>query len=409
MGNDLNYCCKNPLIAKLSEKELIIKKKDIRLRKKVDTNTKTKDKSNLDTVNPDLKKHLKEANLKKFNKNDKVLFNANNNEDINKTKTNNLYDEYSKTKILESLIDCSPKLYIKVLNQSCILKKGKILKINCLGLANNLSERNKNDGITYFGIISNKFKEKELDLDIAVDIEDNTSQNIENNISHTEINNTLENINTCDDISKKDISNKSNLGRHFKIEFNINNLSYYISDLGNTYGTFIKINSSLTIKDYYLINIGESYLIANILDKNDANNSGSVNISNLDLSKSIRANTLKLKLITSSNTNNNYIGYNNDIKNYNKTCHNYYYFPPSDSILSIGRFNLSDIQIEDNLLSKIHCTIHYDFTKNAWILIDGNNGKSSTNGTWLFLNTDYEIHDGMIFKHKQTIFQIGKT
>lgn len=31
--------------------------------------------------------------------------------------------------------------------------------------------------------------------------------------------------------------------------------------------------------------------------------------------------------------------------------------------------------------------------------------RPSTNGTWLYLNEDYEVYNGMIFKANQTLFQ----
>ena len=36
---------------------------------------------------------------------------------------------------------------------------------------------------------------------------------------------------------------------------------------------------------------------------------------------------------------------------------------------------------------------------------DGFNSKRSLNGTWLYLNEDFEIYDGMTFKANQTLFQ----
>ena len=50
----------------------------------------------------------------------------------------------------------------------------------------------------------------------------------------------------------------------------------------------------------------------------------------------------------------------------------------------IGRFKDCEIQIEDNLLSKYQAHIIYT-EENGWILIDGVNAKSSTNGTWLII------------------------
>ena len=41
-----------------------------------------------------------------------------------------------------------------------------------------------------------------------------------------------------------------------------------------------------------------------------------------------------------------------------------------------------------------------------WVLYDGDGLKPSTNGTWLFVDTYFEILDGMIFKAAQTLFKV---
>ena len=43
----------------------------------------------------------------------------------------------------------------------------------------------------------------------------------------------------------------------------------------------------------------------------------------------------------------------------------------------------------------------------TWVLSDGFQGKPSTNGTWLYLNEDFQMHEGMIFKANQTIFSVS--
>ena len=40
-----------------------------------------------------------------------------------------------------------------------------------------------------------------------------------------------------------------------------------------------------------------------------------------------------------------------------------------------------------------------------WVLYDGYQSRESTNGTWLYLNEDCEIEDGMVFKSNQTFFE----
>ncbi len=51
------------------------------------------------------------------------------------------------------------------------------------------------------------------------------------------------------------------VGRHFQIYFNPDIMKYYLKDLGNGFGTFIKIQSETLLKDNSLINIGDSYLV----------------------------------------------------------------------------------------------------------------------------------------------------
>ena len=66
---------------------------------------------------------------------------------------------------------------------------------------------------------------------------------------------------------------------------------------------------------------------------------------------------------------------------------------------------MADIHIDDKLMSKIHCVINFSETS-GWILYDGFNNKRSMNGTWLYLNDDYEVYNKMIFSSNQNIFQI---
>ena len=69
----------------------------------------------------------------------------------------------------------------------------------------------------------------------------------------------------------------------------------------------------------------------------------------------------------------------------------------------IGRTPNCDIRIEDKLLSKAQATIKCE--DDQWVLTDGHEGRESTNGTWLYLNEDCEIENGMVFKSNQTFFE----
>ncbi len=73
----------------------------------------------------------------------------------------------------------------------------------------------------------------------------------------------------------------------------------------------------------------------------------------------------------------------------------------------VGRNNSAHIKINDQMLSKVQCTIFYTCTS-GWMLVDGdlNNNRCSTNGTWMYLNEDFEIYHGMIFKTNQSLFEV---
>lgn len=45
------------------------------------------------------------------------------------------------------------------------------------------------------------------------------------------------------------------------------------------------------------------------------------------------------------------------------------------------------------------------YYSDAWMIMDGDGKKLSTNGTWLFAEQFFEIYDGMIFKAGETLFR----
>ena len=81
------------------------------------------------------------------------------------------------------------------------------------------------------------------------------------------------------------------------------------------------------------------------------------------------------------------------------------YFKNEGQEIIIGRTPNCDIRIDDKLLSKTQA--HIKYVDKNWKLFDGYNGKNSTNGTWIYLNEEFEIYDGMTFKANQTIFNVN--
>ena len=79
---------------------------------------------------------------------------------------------------------------------------------------------------------------------------------------------------------------------------------------------------------------------------------------------------------------------------YNKNSLNTEYtFHIENSPIIIGREKCL-IEINNNSISRIHCTIFYHENKGKWYLNDGNGkGKHSTHGTWLIINeNEFEIN-----------------
>lgn len=161
-------------------------------------------------------------------------------------------------------------------------------------------------------------------------------------------------------------------------------MSYYIKDLGHGYGTFKRISEPELIKDNYLVNIGEAYLVFT-LDFEE------VLVSDCKSPLSAEANSINIKIFTGK-----------------ESFDPVQFLPTHKSTIFIGRDTDCDIMINDLLLSRIHCTIEYKHNR-GWYLHDGikdeYESKESTNGTWLFLMEETKLTEGMIFKGNQNLYQ----
>lgn len=83
-----------------------------------------------------------------------------------------------------------------------------------------------------------------------------------------------------------------------------------------------------------------------------------------------------------------------------------YYYRDDGQTIIIGRTPECNIRISDRLLSKQQASIQFFKQEQSWVLTDGFGGKASTNGTWMYLNEDFQMHPGMVFKANQTIFSV---
>ena len=238
---------------------------------------------------------------------------------------------------------------------------GTKIKIDKMGLIGK-SLRNIKSNITYFGFIE----------DLSLNNENN-----ENSIDY------LIPQKKFDD---EETDNVKFIGRFFRIYFNTKNLNYYLRDLGNCLGTYVKVKESIILKNEDMINVGDTYLIFNFENDKSKNNTNNdiINIQIAELNK------------------------NNESQNRK------FSFNSSKKIIRIGRKKYNnDIELNDHLVSKVNCNIQYD-EKNGWKIKDGNEiitetGENkitnSTNGTWILAIDDFLIYDNMIFKSNLNLFR----
>ena len=256
-------------------------------------------------------------------------------------------DESEIEKIKE-VIPKSQNLKIEIIS-STTEPKGSILIINPLGLEN--GKRKSNDGISYFGYEENT---KNPTIDYLIK-------------------------------PREKQYDERFLGEHFQIRFNPNDLKYYLKDLGHGFGTFIKITNWIEIKNNFLLNIGENYIVFTIGLEDEM--IMSENYSNKK--QSDYENLLNVKI------------FSGDVK------HGVVSFSPSKSPISIGRSPDCEIVIDDSMLSRTHCVV--EFKNNKWFIQDGfvnekGEVRKSTNGTWIYAYEEIMIFDKMTFKANHNLF-----
>ena len=180
----------------------------------------------------DMDYSISERNL--TNTQDQTIKKASNENNISIDEDNTIYEEVSEDiiKKLNEIENKAPKLELTIVESLFLEEKLKI-KINAKGLEKG-SLRNKNDGLTYFGLLSP------------------SNENINKNIDFNTGNNDI--INTNSDI---------HYGLQFRIKFDINDYCYYIKDcsFGKGYGTFMKVYKEMKIRDNTLINVGNNYIV----------------------------------------------------------------------------------------------------------------------------------------------------
>jgi hypothetical protein len=65
--------------------------------------------------------------------------------------------------------------------------------------------------------------------------------------------------------TKNEEEKEKHRGRQFYICYDADTGSYKIKDLGIGYGAFVKLTRPLILRDNFLLNMGESYIVANLI------------------------------------------------------------------------------------------------------------------------------------------------
>jgi hypothetical protein len=152
-------------------------------------------------------------------------------------------------------------------------------------------------------------------------------------------------------------------------------MKYYILDLGNGFGTFIKLQSENVLKNNSLISLGESYIVCTIgIEDTGDSDSMKVGDTGNDYSE-----MLNIKIFSGCKYDPLY-----------DCLNSFRNFQPSKTVIRIGRSNECEVFIDDNMLSRVHCSIEYR-EHVGWIIRDGHIIKTkeskyetrlSTNGIW---------------------------
>jgi len=150
---------------------------------------------------------------------------------------------------------------------------------------------------------------------------------------------------------------------------------YYLKDLGNGFGTFIKIQTETILKNNSLINIGDSYIVCQFgLTEETLMSESHIDTNNNKMGLSMNMDHINMLNIKIFSGNKKYDPLN---------------FQPTKSVIKFGRSAECEVIIEDCMLSRIHCSIEYK-DNFGWIIRDGYQtkkgfnyeNKNSTNGTW---------------------------
>lgn len=75
-------------------------------------------------------------------------------------------------------------------------------------------------------------------------------------------------------------------------------------------------------------------------------------------------------------------------------------------MILVGRMIDCKLRFDDNSISRYQCSIYFQ-NDVGWTICDGIDDKKSMNGTWLYVDSSFEILQGMVFRTGKTLFEMG--
>jgi len=180
-----------------------------------------------------------------------------------------------------------------------------------------------------------------------------------------------ENGKVVNDYALANISNQSisELFSLFQIRFNKENAQYYLipeNYIDDNYSVFVKIEKKMMIRSKCIISLGDIHF------------SIEVENSNLKLEMVLQNEETKTKVFVKEN-----------------------------KVVRIGRNKDNEIYLNNLAFSRVHTSLIYDEIEQAWGLQDGFDNKTSTNGTWIYLDFPWEINQNASFRFGNSLFLIN--
>ena len=195
---------------------------------------------------------------------------------------------------------------------------GEILTINAQGLMG--SQRNRMDGCTIIGSQEQNPLTGEHFNDLVIKNE---------NVDASEMNE----VNTGGNSDSRVLSYDANSGigkRHLVIKYSENDRRYYLRDLGDGSGTFVRVDNTkdLILKQGFIVSYGDSHMVVHLSNEMDP-----------------QANRLVSKITFKFL----------DGPKIDKT----FTFSEEEEVIMIGRMSSCQIKFDDNSLSRLQCQIEY--------------------------------------------------